>query len=286
MVDYDELEPVVDMLAARRDRVRPSCTKNGAIMFFIEFIQDTPAQARSSISPARAHQGHPRDPNRASVHGANRGPRRCCVLGCPARLFDYRERDPDAAHRAAGRGGMPGAARRRHPGDLTRCRRWLWLQRLALPRRSRGGLARIARRTPVRWIEDCRERLSANANCREHHYRITGYAIRTAGSSALDCVATSTPAHIPLSDFVCARSRSGREPVAGTLRFSTCIAVAPLPWPRTSARSCRIAASRVPACALRSKSSWMKSRGNAAFEPYEVRLQKSCASRPDAVPNV
>ncbi|MGQ0750011.1 MAG: xanthine dehydrogenase family protein molybdopterin-binding subunit, partial [Betaproteobacteria bacterium] len=31
---------------------------------------------------------------------------------------------------------------------------------------------------PVRWIEDRREHLTAGANCREHHYRITGYADR------------------------------------------------------------------------------------------------------------
>ena len=31
-------------------------------------------------------------------------------------------------------------------------------------------------RYPVRWIEDRREHLSANANCREHHYVITGHA--------------------------------------------------------------------------------------------------------------
>ena len=29
---------------------------------------------------------------------------------------------------------------------------------------------------PVRWIEDRREQLTANANCREHHYRMTAYA--------------------------------------------------------------------------------------------------------------
>ena len=29
---------------------------------------------------------------------------------------------------------------------------------------------------PVRWIEDRREHLIGNANCREHHYKITGYA--------------------------------------------------------------------------------------------------------------
>ena len=29
---------------------------------------------------------------------------------------------------------------------------------------------------PVRWIEDCREHLTANANCREHHYHVTASA--------------------------------------------------------------------------------------------------------------
>jgi carbon-monoxide dehydrogenase large subunit len=43
--------------------------------------------------------------------------------------------------------------------------------------------------TAVRWLEDCREHLSANANCREHHYRITGYADRDGRLLALDCVA-------------------------------------------------------------------------------------------------
>ena len=41
-------------------------------------------------------------------------------------------------------------------------------------------LSWLARRLgrPVRWLEDRREHLTANANCREHHYRITGYATR------------------------------------------------------------------------------------------------------------
>ena len=41
-------------------------------------------------------------------------------------------------------------------------------------------LSWLARRLqrPVRWLEDRREHLTANANCREHHYSITGYATR------------------------------------------------------------------------------------------------------------
>jgi aerobic carbon-monoxide dehydrogenase large subunit len=41
---------------------------------------------------------------------------------------------------------------------------------------------------PVRWLEDCREHLSANANCREHYYDITGYASREGQLLAIDCV--------------------------------------------------------------------------------------------------
>ena len=38
-----------------------------------------------------------------------------------------------------------------------------------------GWLA-MHRGHPVRWIEDCREHLTANANCRDHHYHVTAYA--------------------------------------------------------------------------------------------------------------
>jgi carbon-monoxide dehydrogenase large subunit len=41
---------------------------------------------------------------------------------------------------------------------------------------------------PIRWLEDCREHLSANANCREHHYEITGYATADGKLLAVDCI--------------------------------------------------------------------------------------------------
>jgi carbon-monoxide dehydrogenase large subunit len=40
---------------------------------------------------------------------------------------------------------------------------------------------------PVQWIEDRREHLTAHANCREHHYEITGYAAADGKLLALDC---------------------------------------------------------------------------------------------------
>jgi carbon-monoxide dehydrogenase large subunit len=43
---------------------------------------------------------------------------------------------------------------------------------------------------PLRWIEDRRESLTANANCREHHYILTAYADAEGRLLALDCEAT------------------------------------------------------------------------------------------------
>ncbi len=40
---------------------------------------------------------------------------------------------------------------------------------------------------PVRWIEDRREHLIAGANCREHHYEVTGYAAADGELLAVDC---------------------------------------------------------------------------------------------------
>ncbi|MCC7485670.1 MAG: xanthine dehydrogenase family protein [Burkholderiales bacterium] len=50
-------------------------------------------------------------------------------------------------------------------------------------------LARRLRR-PVRWLEDRREQLTANANCREHDYEIALYADRDGRLLAIDCDAT------------------------------------------------------------------------------------------------
>jgi aerobic carbon-monoxide dehydrogenase large subunit len=54
------------------------------------------------------------------------------------------------------------------------------------------ALAWLCRRLgrPVRWIEDRREQLSANANCREHHYDLTLYADAEGKILGLDCEAT------------------------------------------------------------------------------------------------
>ena len=64
------------------------------------------------------------------------------------------------------------------------------------------ALAWLTRRLgrPVRWIEDRREHLTANANCREHHYKITALT-RTESSSALKLRRTLIPVLFGLSLF-------------------------------------------------------------------------------------
>jgi carbon-monoxide dehydrogenase large subunit len=48
----------------------------------------------------------------------------------------------------------------------------------------------MRKRHTVRWIEDRREHLTASANCREHHYKITVYADRDGRLRGIDCEAT------------------------------------------------------------------------------------------------
>lgn len=47
----------------------------------------------------------------------------------------------------------------------------------------------MQRRHPVRWLEDRREQLSANANCREHHYVVTAHADDSGRLIALEATA-------------------------------------------------------------------------------------------------
>ena len=51
------------------------------------------------------------------------------------------------------------------------------------------GWIAMQRGHPVRWIEDRREQLVANANCREHHYVITAHAAADGTLLAVDCEA-------------------------------------------------------------------------------------------------
>ena len=60
---------------------------------------------------------------------------------------------------------------------------------ILLPEEIVLGWIAMHRGHPVRWIEDRREQLTANANCREHHYVITGHAAADGTLLAIDCEA-------------------------------------------------------------------------------------------------
>ena len=60
---------------------------------------------------------------------------------------------------------------------------------ILLPEEVVLGWIAMHRDHPVRWIEDRREQLVANANCREHHYAITAHATDDGTLLAIDCEA-------------------------------------------------------------------------------------------------
>lgn len=61
---------------------------------------------------------------------------------------------------------------------------------ILLPEEVCLGWLTMRKGYPVRWIEDRREHLTASANCREHHYKITVYADRDGTLRGIDCEAT------------------------------------------------------------------------------------------------
>jgi aerobic carbon-monoxide dehydrogenase large subunit len=187
-VDYDELEPVVDMLAARCEEA-PLVHQEWGDNVFIEFIEDSAPGAIERLAESAA----------IKVTREIRTARQCMFpiegRGVLA-YWDFRlgfltivtaTQMPHIVQRGvADCLGLSDSSIRVISPDVgggfgykgLLCREEVAVAWLAL---------HVA--TPVRWLEDARERLSANANCREHHYRITGYANQDGRLLALDCVA-------------------------------------------------------------------------------------------------
>ena len=69
-----------------------------------------------------------------------------------------------------------------------------------------GWLA-MRRSHPVRWIEDRREQLTGNANCREHHYVITGHAAADGRLLGIEC-----EAHVDAGAYSAYPFSAGLEP--------------------------------------------------------------------------
>ncbi|MDC7784719.1 xanthine dehydrogenase family protein molybdopterin-binding subunit [Rhodoplanes sp. TEM] len=135
---------------------------------------------------------------------------------------------------------------------------------------------------PVRWLEDCREHLGANANCREHHYVVTGFADRDGRLLGIDCVA-----HVDAGAY-------SVYPTSAALEASMVASLIPGPYDFRAYR-CRSAAVATNKCPI------LPYRGvgrtgvclaieavmdgiarEIGVEPYEVRLRNLV--RPEQMP--
>ena len=172
-VDFEILPAVSDMLAAR-DPDAPLIHEQWGDNVFLE--TDRRRRHGGGRRPRRG-QGHARGPHRAPVHGADRGQGRIRRMGPEAPPAHRDVGRPTSPHRPQRNGRMPRAS-------------IIASVRVIAPDVGGGFgykgilapeevcVAWLARRLerPVRWLEDRREHLTANANCREHHYIVTGYA--------------------------------------------------------------------------------------------------------------
>ena len=277
-VDYEELEPVVDMLAARQADA-PLVHEEWGDNVFVEFSQDGAIErvadaadikvtreirtARQCMFPMEGRGVVAQWDARLRFltlitatqmpHVVQRGVAECLGLGDGS----VRVISPDV-------GGGFG-----YKGLL--CREEVALAWLAI----RLGM-------PVRWLEDCREHLSASANCREHHYRITGYADRNGRLLALDCVATVDAGAYSV------------YPTSSALEAAQVASLLPGPYDFSLYR-CRAAAVATNKCPILPYRGVARSgvclaievimdaiARQAGIEPYEVRLRNLV--RPEQMP--
>jgi carbon-monoxide dehydrogenase large subunit len=185
-VDYEELPPVVDMLDARRPG-SPLVHETWGDNVFIEFFQDGPVDKVARTAAVKVTREF-RTARHCMVPIEGRG----VLAQWDERLQYLTVTTSTQMLHVVQRGiaeclDMPDGAIRVISPDVgggfgykgLLCREEVALAWLA----RRGG-------QPVRWLEDRREHLTGNANCREHHYRITGYADRDGRLLALDCEAS------------------------------------------------------------------------------------------------
>ena len=141
--------------------------------------------------------------------------------------------------------------------------------------REEVALGWLAQRVdhPVRWLEDCREHLTANANCREHHYQITGYATADGKLIAIDCIA-----HVDAGAY-------SSYPISSSLEAAQIPNLLPGPYVLSAyrCRSAAVATNKCPILAYRGvartgvclaiETIMDAIAREARLEPYEVRLR-------------
>jgi carbon-monoxide dehydrogenase large subunit len=135
---------------------------------------------------------------------------------------------------------------------------------------------------PVRWLEDRREHLTANANCREHHYNITAYADHDGRLLAVD------------AEAIVDSGAYSAYPFTAAIEASQVAAILPGPYDLTGyrCRSFSVATNKAPILPYRGVA-----RPGVCFamelmidavareadiEPWEVRLRNLVT--PDAMP--
>jgi carbon-monoxide dehydrogenase large subunit len=135
---------------------------------------------------------------------------------------------------------------------------------------------------PVRWIEDRREHLTASANCREHHYKITAYADRDGRLRGIDC-----EANVDSGSY-------SSYPFSACLEAAQVVSILPGPYdfPAYRCRTWAVATNKCPILPYRGVA-----RTGVCFamevmldaiareiglEPYEVRLKNLV--RPEQMP--
>jgi len=186
VVDYEELPAVVDMLAARTDPPALVHEEWGDNVFLESLTDDDVSQikqraavtVRRSIRTARQHMS-PME-GRGVVCEWNR--RLDQLVMYTAAQMPHINRAGLAECLGIDQGSIRVIAPDVGGG--------FGYKGILLP--EEVALAWLCRKLgrPVRWIEDRREQLSANANCREHHYDITVYADAKGKLLGIDCEAT------------------------------------------------------------------------------------------------
>jgi carbon-monoxide dehydrogenase large subunit len=150
--------------------------------------------------------------------------------------------------------------------------------------REEVALAWLARHLgyPLRWLEDCREHLTANANCREHHYLITGYADRDGRLLGVDC-----KAHVDAGAY-------SVYPTSAALEASMVASLLPGPYDFNAyrCRSAGVATNKCPILPYRGvgrtgvclaiETIMDAIAREVGIEPYEVRLRNLV--RPEQMP--
>ncbi len=125
----------------------------------------------------------------------------------------------------------------------------------------------------VCWLEDRREHLTANANCREHHYQIDGYATADGKLIGIDCVA-----YVDAGAYSC-------YPISSALEAAQIASLLPGPYVLSAyrCRSTAVATNKCPILPYRGvartgvclaiETIMDAIAREATLEPYEVRLR-------------